>query len=371
MLPEAKPIGVPLEASLKADYRAVVLRLAYAQLENRTFALVFGIGEFIPMECPILEAWPTDPTDPKLGVFKKGQRRVYYRRFVLTVDEFLGWWEQAGTNNLCIPQAPKKIPLATSSLQHEPHDSSWNLSSQWPYFANTPNCLSEVLQYRTRSWAPPGQTEILAELKILLEDENIQSGLRVLMGDSYDDLRCPWLGSLHAMAPNPVYRSLRTSLHNHGADEWIRVQVVPRSGSDMSTLQLLVSEVRPTGVGSIHLEKIQNHDFLLKRSGGVDQISIAVFCTKRGNLEVHGPMSFLQRTKLRFGHVSKELHIQTSAAPTCEEKPFVQRFVEYTEAQIGGEPPASRALLTRLHAYRRTKDNKNLANRISELTRRF
>lgn len=366
MLPKVEPMGMSLDISLKADYRAVVLRLIYAQLQDKTFALVFGIAEFIPIECPIQEAWPTDPANPKLGVFKNSQRRVYYRRFVLTVDEFLSWWEQAGKNSLFIPQAPKRIPLTTAKLQHEPHDLSWNLSSQWPYFANTHNGLSEVLQYRTRYWAPAKPTELIAELKILLEAENVQSGLRALMGDRFDDIQFPWLGSLHAMAPNPIYRSLRTTLHGHGPDEFIRVQVIPRDGSDISTLRLLVNEVRPTGFGSVHLEKIEHQDFLLTRPGGVDQIAVTVLCEKRGSLEAHSPMNFAKRINLQFGHVSKELHIQTPVEKSGENKSFIQRLVEYTETQIGEDPSDSHALLACLHASRRAREKKNLASQIGQ-----
>lgn len=366
MLPKVEPMGVSLDASLKVDYRAVVLRLTYAQLQDKTFALVFGLAEFIPIECPPQEAWPTDPANPKLGVFKNGQRRVYYRRFVLTVEEFLSWWEQAGRNNLFIPQAPKRIPLATDKLQHEPDDLSWNLSSQWPYFANTHNALSEVLQYRTRYWATTKPTNLIAELKTLLEVESVQSGLRALMGDRFGDIQPPWLGSLHVMAPNPIYRSLKTTLQEHDSDEFIRVQVMPRDGSDISTLKLLVNEVRPTGFGSVHLGKIEHLDFLLKRPGGVEQIAVTVLCEKRGSLEAHSPMNFAKRINLQIGHVHKELHIQTSIDKSGENAPFVQRLVEYTDTQVGGGPSDTHTLLACLHASRRTREKKNLGNQIRQ-----
>lgn len=366
MLPNVKQLGSDSDSLLKIDYQSVVLRLIYAQMQDKSFHLILGLAEFVPFEYTAPDAWPIDPSSRSLGVFKYGSQRVFYRRFVMAVEEFGKWWSSAGAGDLHIPQAPSHVILKTEQLTHEPSITGWTLTSRWPYFVNTNSGLSEILQYRTQYWAASNTTESNSELEILLRHETVSVGLKKIMGNSFDQLKAPWLGSLHAMAPNPLYRSISTTLYESRSDEWLRIQIVPRSQCDTSTLRLLINEHRPTGLGSTHLEKIEHNNFLLKRSGALDQISVAVFCTDRGILEAHTSMSFLRQINLKFGIDSKELHIPITAQDGILKQTLVQKLVKYTASNIGEADPFKRALLTTLHTSLRERKKKNLANQIGQ-----
>jgi hypothetical protein len=243
-------------ATLASDYERAVVHIAWAlRKKSKERTLLFAWVELLPTEVPP----PVDDGDIEGKLGAKSEHRLYVRHVVVPAEQAVRWYLTCRQGTAVLPAEDGHLPdhdkeegartIRLGDLGEEP---------PWPGLVcvedregETPFCpvwhecprvhhLVPLVDFDlTKLWpSEPARANAVAVLSELLH---------------FDLADYPeYLGSVHLVAPNPVFRELevrREPVSTEGR-EAVLFRLLPRVGQDIDGLELSVREDRASGVGA-------------------------------------------------------------------------------------------------------------------------
>jgi len=279
----------PLEG-LEDDYGHAVLHLAWdrhAETGERT--LLFAFVELLPTEIPP----PLDDYDPNGGhrLGGKSQHKLYVRHAVTSARRALDWYLDCRAGTAVLPDNDGTIPapkdaakkLKLTDLGEEP---------PWPALVSASDD-SDALPF-VPQWIECPRTHHLLpladfDLEGLWSREEKEAALAWLEGRLHFDLReyPEYLGSVHLVAPNPVYREQGAYLERGKTPaESVIVKFQPRAARQVEGLRLLVHQKDAWGLSAYRWRTMRHPWVRLQLGGRVHDTPEDVLDPRRGFLHV-------------------------------------------------------------------------------------
>jgi hypothetical protein len=306
---EAPLLSEPL-ADLEDDYRHAVLHLAWnrcSATNERT--LLFAFVEFLPAEIPP----PVDDYDPtsrrcsqRLG--RDSQHYVYVRHAVTTARHALGWYLACKDGVAVLPENDGKIPPAEDTTAKRLKFAALGQEPIWPtLIANSED--TDALPF-VPQWIEHPRTHHLLRLTDLALDElwsndEADTAQRWLARRLHFDLgEFPeYWGSIHLVAPNPVYRELAMRLQPRvPAGESVLLRFQPRTRKSVEGLELTFREKDPWGVTASKRTMLRSSLSRMNFDREINAINVDVLDPSRGLLQASNAAHvFLQRVQFSIG----------------------------------------------------------------------
>ncbi len=263
----------PLD-SFDEDYGNAVVHLAWAQLTgNQTPILLFGWVELLPVEVPPPPKCPTERH--RIGTAVE----VAVAHVVTNVSTSLDWYRHARDGQATAVDANGEwtIELSTSALFDE--------EPIWPSMV----CDSGEVPFVPCSWDYPRVHHLLPAGQTLVGIESLEERAKARLIDFISgrfhfpfDEYPEYLGSVHLVAPNPVFRDLHQKLNPERGELLVRLE--PRAGHSDAKLSIFAREGRPTGA-VCHLGTITGSECVrFHLAGKAQTVSLQVIDDKRGLL---------------------------------------------------------------------------------------
>ncbi len=238
-------------ATFDEDYEKAVLHLAWdrhAGTKERT--LLFAMVELLPIEVPP----PLDDGEQSERLGGKSEHHVYLRRVVMSARQALGWYLECRRGVAVLPEEDGSIlgveaggrKLELADLGEEP---------PWPTLVcvsgesnTTPFCPAWHQHPRVHHLVPLSEMRLE---KLWVREAEREKATRWLTDRLHFELEeyPEYWGSVHLVAPNPVYRKLRTRLQPRTPPkESVLLQFQPRAGKSVEGLELTFTEKEPWGL---------------------------------------------------------------------------------------------------------------------------
>lgn len=272
-------------ASLDEDYEKAVLHLAWSfDRSSKTRTLLFAWIELLPTEIPP----PIDDYDPRNG-FRLGggsNHRIYIRHVVISARRAIAWYRSCLDGKAIMPEndgtfsdnEPGGKVLSLSDLDEEPKWPALILAlddgESLPFVPEWMQCP------RTHHLLPRSPFDLAAIIVEECEREKLHDWLAARLHFELRDYPEYW-GSIHLVAPNPVYRRLETSRTQPNGSLLFTFHL--REGKSVDGLRLAVRNIGPWG--STRDAVIFVRKRWIRISGVGNGSSIEVWDPRRGALE--------------------------------------------------------------------------------------
>jgi hypothetical protein len=231
--------------TLAEDYGSAVLHLAWAiDRKTRSRMLLSGAVELLPTEVP-----PPEPDRERFETLSHDYF-LYARDVVVAPERALAWFEDTAAGRAVRPKADGTLPDPTdaqaeifvvSTLAPEPPAPALVVpTTPMPFCAD---------------WhGPPRVRHLIAESDpslVFTPAERHKAATWLAQELQIDLIEFPeFWGSVHLLAPNPVFRSLRVRPDGEPKKRsGVVVTLIPRTGRSVEGLTLILEEERPTGLG--------------------------------------------------------------------------------------------------------------------------
>lgn len=286
----------PLD-SVEQDYGNAVVHLAWAQLHDKQAPiLLFGWVELLPVEVPPPPNCATERRPIATGAW------VAVAHVVTKISAALDWYRcvREGQATTVDDKGQWTIALSISA----PYDEE----PTWPSMV----CDSSEVPFVPCCWGYPRVHHLLPASQTLLDIESMEEQAKACLIDFISsrfhfpfDEYPEYLGSVHLVAPNPIFRELHQKLHPNRDELWVRLE--PRAGHSEAQLSISVREGRPTGA-VCHLGTVTGSECLrFPLAGKAQTVSIQVIDDKRGLLFDEPPSVFLQGVSTTMFMVSPRI----------------------------------------------------------------
>ena len=293
----------PLEG-LEDDYGSAVLHIAWDRhsgTKDRT--LLFAFVELLPTEIPP----PIDDYDPKAPRSSQrlggdSEHHVYIHHAVLTAREGLDWYLGCRIGTAVLP-GKNDSPLKLADLGEEP---------PWPKLISASDD-SDALPFKPQWIHCPRTHHLLplvdfdlASLWSAEEREKAQAWLEDRLHFNLGEYPEYW-GSAHMIAPNPVYREMRTRLQRRQPPaESVLVKFQPRAQKFLEGLELIFREKDPWGITASRRAAVVSPVLRINFDREVNSVMADVCDSRRGFLDVSSnPHAFLKTIRLNLGIIRK------------------------------------------------------------------
>lgn len=296
---EETPVVASLLDTLVDDYENAVVHLAWDRRQDER-TLLFAFVELLPAEIPP----PIDEYDPKSQrcSMRLGDHHVYVRHAVMKAKNALEWYLGCRAG---VATTPDGKPLRLADLGEEP---------PWPGLIATSDDATTI-PFRPPWMQHPRTHHLLPladfDLDVLWTAAEQSKARNWLRGRLHFDLnKYPeYWGSIHLLAPNPVYRKLRTRLQPRGAsNESVLVKFQPRAGKSVEGLELRFTEKDPWGVTASQRVIAEGPLLRMNFEREVNAVGVDVWDPKRGFLEVtNKSYVFLKTIQLSIGPAQKTI----------------------------------------------------------------
>ncbi|ONN65000.1 VPA1262 family N-terminal domain-containing protein [Herbaspirillum sp. VT-16-41] len=333
---------------VESDYQHAVVQVICLLYEEK-YHLVFASAELWPTELPppAHEQGLTEPAK-RLG----GKGRIFYSRYVLSAQEALAWYERCRQGKFELLEAQASYPTAHEPYLEEPSWPQLVVGTKFPVSGDVPSSVRAHHLYPER--VPP-LIQRLFELHPELRD---WASDRILTSfERYPELA----GSVHLLAPNPVFRSLHVRLHvAEDGSENTAIEITPRAGMTSEGLQVTVIEHRPTGISAYTTIAFTATPYVLvKHVGAVEEVELYINCPRRGLLEWQAPSSYIRQATIGLSIVSARKRVQvpqpSGAHPEEYEVPLSEVASTSTHRESGG-PTVLPAVLRKREFERKRLD---------------
>jgi hypothetical protein len=333
---------------IEGDYQHAVVQVICLLYEEK-YHLVFASAELWPAELPppAQEHGLTEPAK-RLG----GKGRIFYSRYVVSAQEALSWYERCRQGKFELLQREASKPTASEPYLEEPSWPQLVVGTKFPVSGDVP---SSVRAHHLYPEQVPKLIQRLFELHPELRD---WASDRILTNfERYPELA----GSVHLLAPNPVFRSLHVRLHvAEDGSESTAIEITPRAGMTPEGLQATVIEHRPTGISAYTTAAFTADPYLLvKHIGAVEEVELYIHCPRRGLLEWQAPSSYIRQATIGVSIVSARKRVQVpqpSGTPPEEyEVPLSEVASTSTHREPGG-PTVLPAVLRKREFERKRSD---------------
>jgi hypothetical protein len=341
-------IEMQVTSIVEGDYKHAIVQVICLLYEEK-FHLVFASAELWPAELapPAQEQGLTEPAK-RLG----GKGRIFYSRYVLSAPKALAWYERCRQGKFELLQGEASNPTVNEPHLEEPPWPQLVVGTKFPVSGDVP---SSVRAHHLYAEGVPPLIKKLFELHPELRD---WASDRILTSfERYPELA----GSVHLLAPNPVFRSLHVRLHvAEDGSESTAIEITPRAGMTSEGLLATVIEHRPTGISAYETTAFTATPYLLvKHIGAVEEVELYLHCPRRGLLEWQAPSSYMRQATIGINIVSARKRIQVpqpSGAPPEEyEVPLSEAVSTSTYREPGG-PTVLPAILRKRDFERKRSD---------------
>ncbi|MCL4545418.1 MAG: hypothetical protein M1118_12615 [Chloroflexi bacterium] len=317
---------------LPGDYGDALIHIGWLVIQGKRF-LVFGLVELFPSELPPPDETPECTWDYR---YRGITHRVYLTRVRLSADAALSWYANCRSGKVILPgnREPNALPklLEVAEFWADP---------QWPNAV-----VANEIAFISRSWGTVRIHHLLQSATLPAIDSLFQcdDALRWFSDRLFFDLAefREWVGSMHLVAPNPVFRNL--DRHRRIADdgeETTIVRIVARAGQTLDGLWLHVTEHGPTGIIAASSIKIAGPLTLVRHLGTVESVSHRVICPQRGLLDWSSAEPYVASIVLNMKMVESERKV---TVPSLPRRPGET----YTVPVLGSTIPAESV---RLHSH--------------------
>jgi len=334
-------------ATLDQDYQLAVLHLAWDRHGERV-TLLFAMVELLPVEVPP----PLDDGEQTAALGDSGHT-LHLRRVVLPAMRALSWYLDCRRGRAVLPAIDGSVP--------QPDDADATLLMladlgevpTWPALV----CVSGATD--TIPFCPAWHGNPRVHHLVPLVD--VQPAL--LWSDAHDRERASeWLthrlhfrlddypqyrGSIHLVAPNPVYRALAQRLHSvpgGGEREVLRFEL--RVGHTVEGLALSITEEQEWGLLSAQQVQVDSRMLVFDFARQIDATRITVHEKGRGVLQAQ-PQAY---QFLRSIHIRANVD-GISSTQVIGDAPSHKHVVAGGEARLA----SATARLHLLHQARREK----------------
>jgi hypothetical protein len=362
----------PLEG-LEDDYGSAVVHIAWDRhSETSELTLLFAFVELLPTEIPApLDdyAFKAPRSSQRLG--KESKHCIYVRHAVLPAREALDWYLacRIGNGAAVLPWG-KRSPLKLADLGEEP---------PWPTLISASDD-SDALPF-VPQWIHCPRTHHLLplvdfDLGRLWSEEEKEKAQGWLEDRLHFDLgKYPeYWGSVHLVAPNPVYREINTRLQRREPPaQSILIRFQPRAAKSTQGLELIFRENDPWGVTAFPRATAKDSLLRFHFDNGLNNASYDILDPTRGFLEVGNLSSgFIGSISLGI-HISQPVLIngpQSSYEVTKSGKPEVSTIgstqkVTTAHSRMSGADLARRQRgAAQSHGQRWFKDQKDEARNL-------
>lgn len=338
---------------LPGDYHAGVVRLV-TLARDRVSHLLFASVELLPTEMPI----PPDP--PNGGWWSNfGDNRLYVSRTSLSLADALAWYETLRQGQASVPG--KTFAITAAALGAEPDYDGFVVHQDPPPF-------SPSWHGRPRLHRLVPMAELAEQVRTLRDgviDVEAQSRARQWLRDlmhfdllAYDD----WLGAGVLIAPNPLLRSFGACIVDRNVTlETLELGGTPRRGVDVSSLRMVVEEVR-AGAPAWRAEGSPNRlgRYRAPARSQVAMVREELFCSLRGVLDRQPPAHFFRSVTVtssvvaegRARHVDPPSRTPSAGARTVYVRPVPSRLAEPPATPLRALERLLEARLDRQGAFR-------------------
>lgn len=289
-------------ATLAGDYEQAVVHVAWAlrkKSDEPKRTLLFAWVELLPVEVPP----PVDDGDIEGKLGAVSEHRIYVRHAVVSVEDAVRWYLACRQGTAVLPDETGRLPdraeegartMCLGNLGEEP---------PWPSLVcvedreeETPFCPVWHACPRVHHLVP------LVDLdpKKLWPREQERAQVIAFLRERlhFDLAKYPeYWGSVHLVAPNPVFRELEVRREPGRTEgrEGVLFRMLPRVGQEIGGLELSVREDRPTGIGAARTVKVQRPVVRMVFDHKTDVHSEMVTDRERGMLFASKQGIFLDR----------------------------------------------------------------------------
>ncbi|MGF6531503.1 hypothetical protein P3T20_002284 [Paraburkholderia sp. GAS206C] len=282
-----RPVSTEWPTLIEGDYSVGVIRLV-TLIREKVNHLLFASVELLPTEITV------PPPPPNGGWWQNfASDRLCVGRFVLPLRDAIAWYETLKQGRAVVPG--RAFPIVAARLSPEPDYNGFTVLPDLPPFSPTWHGRPRLHRLvPMEALADPvsamrdGSTEVEAFIRAR---EWLRQKIHFDLL-AYDD----WLGSAVLIAPNPLLRYCATRIAEQStAGETIEVGGAPRRGADLSTLRLIVEELR-AGVPAWRAEGTPNAlgRFRAPAHPQVAAASHDLSCELRGLLDREEPFPFFR-----------------------------------------------------------------------------
>jgi hypothetical protein len=352
MIQDASVVEQTLLTTFDGDYKMAVVHIAWDRDRANTRTLLFAFVELLPVEVPP----PHDDYAPKghsshrLG--GASEHTLYVRHAVATARDALKWYLGARDGSAVLPNENGDVstkPLVIQALDEEP---------RWPC-VRTMSDASDALPFRPHWMRCPRAHHLLPrepmDLGRLWSEGGTREARAWLGKQLHFDLEAyeEYWGSIHLVAPNPVYRRLQTRLHHRDGNESVLVRIWPRTGSTVTGFEMSVSESDALGTTARARVAVAQPVVRVNFTRALNMVKVDVEDSERGVLETSdSPHAFIRAFQL-------DVAIQRKVVVQSGQSSYEVLRSSGLERSVGGasaSKPSARSRLIGAHYERRKRE---------------
>jgi hypothetical protein len=314
---EAPRPAYPL-ATFDEDYERAVLHLAWdRRIGTNERTLLFAWVELLPVEVPP----PLDDGEQRTRLGETSDHEISLRRSVVPARRALAWYLECRRGVAVLPDDAGQVPepaeagsasVVLADLGEEPpwptlvcvsgESDTVPFCPQWHEHPRVHHLVPLAPFAPEKLW--PGETERTTAARWLSERLHF----------SLEDYPEYW-GSVHLVAPNPVYRGARERLlPGIPPRESVLVRFQPRAGKSVDGLEFTFTEKEPWGPLDVRHAIVKSPLLRLDFEREVEGTRADVFDPKRGMLAASYTDSyFMKSIQLDMSLVTAKLKVQGSA----------------------------------------------------------
>lgn len=341
------------------DYGYGLIHLAWYLADQGRF-LMFGLVELYPVEFPA----PLDTPEKYLALKRLGRRnRLYVKRTCMPAKAALDWYVRCLQGQIQLPGdldsvgAPKS--LMTAGFVEEP---------QWPQLI----AASDQVPFVSQVWQAPHvhhliQPDIPAQAKAAALDPEGQKWLSEQMFVDFDAY-AEFLGSLHLIAPNPIFRGIDHGLSSKGPDQEISVlRFHPRMNKTIDGLRAILIDRRSTGIGSLVEAKIISTEMKISHPPGTTkEVEVVVLDQAGSILSWSRPTGFAQSFAVNVMTPGPQQRVVVPATGNSPESSYTRALAGYGTTVTVGQPRSPKEAIPLLAAGEERRGMKRLDDRYPE-----
>ncbi|MBI5536870.1 MAG: hypothetical protein HY898_29380 [Deltaproteobacteria bacterium] len=325
----AETRGARLPVLIPGDYELAVLHLAWNFRRGGIRTLLFGFVELLPTEVPP----PFDEYDSKGGHRLGGDSecRVCIRHAVVPARDAVAWYEACQAGVMLLPRDPPGdgLPGASDATAKSLQVGPFDQDPVWPAMV----CLDDSAQSAPfmPQWIDhPRAHHMIRRIAVKPDtiwgrsEEREAAGAFLDAALHFDWSVAPELwGSLHMIAPNPVFRSVdsrRRARHpeSESTGDQISVRLSPRAGRSLEGLTLRAEDRRRWGLCEDRTVPLTSPIAELQFMGRIGHHRLMVTDKQRGVLLATGDLGIVGGFRTRMEVSSTRVVTSTDPADCYE-----------------------------------------------------
>lgn len=336
---------------LNGDYETAVIHIVWdRQHPSGVRTLLFGFVELLPAEMPA----PIDDYDPhgeRLG--GKSEHHIHVRHTVVTASRALSWYLACRRGVALLPENDGQLAaeddiratrLRVAELGEEP---------PWPTVICTaddadsiPFCPQWMECPRAHHLLPVAPFD-LDGMWTKGEAERANAIVEDRLHFAIHEYPEYW-GSVHLIAPNPVYRAIHTRLQPRTPPaESVLIRFEPRAGKSVAGLELTFRETEGWGATDVRIVRVEQRLVRMNFDREVNAIKEDVLDPTRGPLKIaHLQAGFLKSVELKV-NLSSTLVVNPGTPDSYE----VMRSGKGNVSRVGAQPTMLSTRSRMLEAY--------------------